>query len=100
MDSLNFSATAGNSMAAALRCILSEIEPGERPYSADSYLPQHLAEMARKALDDHEQADNAAHQHIHNHLTSAAWHIARGEAPQALARIRRAQSNFMEGGAA
>ena len=36
----------------------------------------------------------------HNALSAAAWHIAHGDAPQALARIRRAQSNFMQGGAA
>lgn len=100
MAILNFSSTTNNTMAAALRAILAEVTPGQRPYSGDSYLPDHLAELARTALDEHEQADNAAHQHTHNALSAAAWHIAHGDAPQALARIRRAQSNFMEGGAA
>ncbi|MCB8747700.1 hypothetical protein LHU53_12375 [Rhodoferax sp. U2-2l] len=41
------------------------------------------------------------HQHAHNALATAAWHIARGDAPQALTRLRRAQSHIlasMEGG--
>ncbi len=87
-------------MASALRAIMDELTPGNRPYSGDSYLPEHIYELARTALEDHDQADNAAHQHTHNALSAAAWHIAHGDAPQALARIRRAQSNFMEGGAA
>lgn len=36
-------------LAVALRAILREIE-GPRRYSADSYLPQHLVELARAAL--------------------------------------------------
>ena len=144
MDSLNFTS---NTMAAALRSILAEVTPGQRPYSGDSYLPQHIIDAARAALASQDPtetaaplntqvaqaldalrkantlhltganeaaidlerkarvilaglvetnaADTAAHQHTHNDLSTAAWHIARGEAPQALARIRRAQSNFM-----
>jgi hypothetical protein len=36
-------------LAIALRAILREVE-GPRRYSADSYLPAHLAELARAAL--------------------------------------------------
>jgi len=36
-------------LAVALRAILREVE-GPRRYSADSYLPQHLVELARAAL--------------------------------------------------
>ncbi len=43
------------------------------------------------------------HQLAHNALASAAWHVARGEATQALSRIKRAQAHLahsMEGRAA
>jgi hypothetical protein len=85
---------------AALRAILSEVTPGQRPFSGDSYLPVHLVDAARAALAG---TDQAARQHAHNALSTAAWHVARGEAPQALSRLRRAQSHLMasmEGGAA
>lgn len=36
-------------LAVALRAILREVE-GRRPYSADSYLPAHLVELAKAAL--------------------------------------------------
>lgn len=77
---------------AALRAILREVEPGQRPYSSDSYLPDHLVKAAQAALDGN---NLAASQHAHNALSTAAWHIARGEAPLALARMRRAQSHIM-----
>ena len=83
-----------------LRAILAEVTPGSRPYSTDSYLPDHMVKAAQSALDGNSLA---ARQHAHNALSTAAWHIARGEAPQALARLRRAQSHIMasmEGGAA
>jgi hypothetical protein len=76
----------------ALRAILAEVTPGQRPYSSDSYLPDCLVEAARSAL---ESTDQAAYQHAHNALSTAAWHIARGEAPQALTRLRRAQSHIL-----
>ncbi|MCB8747645.1 hypothetical protein LHU53_12090 [Rhodoferax sp. U2-2l] len=85
---------------AALRSILLEVTPGIRPYSSESYLPDHMVKAAQSALDGNSLA---ARQHAHNALSTAAWHIARGEAPQALARLRRAQSHIMasmEGGAA
>jgi len=75
-----------------LRAILAEVTPGQRPYSSDSYLPGHLIEAAQTALAG---TDQAACQHAHNALSTAAWHIARGEAPQALARMRRAQSHIL-----
>jgi hypothetical protein len=100
MTTVNTTTTpTGNTIAHALRCILREVTPGQRPYSGDSYLPSHLIEAARAALSGHDQA---AHQHAHNAISTAAWHIARGEAPKALARLRRAQSHIlasMEGGA-
>jgi hypothetical protein len=74
-----------------LRAILCEVTPGQRPYSSDSYLPAHLIEAAQAALTSNDQA---ARQHAHNALSTACWHIARGEAPQALARMRRAQSHI------
>ena len=77
---------------AALRSILLEVTPGSRPYSSDSYLPDHLVKAAQDALDGNSLA---ACQHAHNALSTAAWHIARGEAPQALARLRRAQSHVL-----
>lgn len=74
-----------------LRAILAEVTPGQRPYSGDSYLPDHLIEAAQAALTG---TDHAACQHAHNALSTAAWHIARGEASQALTRLRRAQSHI------
>ena len=85
----------GSSIADALRAILAEVTPGIRPYSGDSYLPDHLVQAARLALAQHDQQDTAAQQHAHNALSMAAWHCARGEAPQALARLRRAKSHIM-----
>lgn len=79
---------------AALRAILAEVTPGKQPYSSDSYLPHHLIEAAQSALDGLEQAAN---QHAYNALSTACWHIARGDAPQALSRLRRAQSHIMAG---
>lgn len=79
---------------AALRAILVEVTPGKQPYSGDSYLPHHLIESAQHALNSLEQA---AHQHAYNALSTACWHIARGDAPQALSRLRRAQSHIMAG---
>jgi hypothetical protein len=83
-----------------LRAILAEVTPGQRPYSTDSYLPDHMVKAAQAALDGNSLA---ARQHAHNALSTAAWHVARGEAPQALVRLRRAHSHIlasMEGGAA
>jgi hypothetical protein len=34
----------------ALRAILTEVTPGKRPYSSDSYLPEHLINQAQQAL--------------------------------------------------
>jgi len=85
---------------AALRAILSEVTPGQQPYSADSYLPAHLVQAAQSALDS---ASMEATQHAHNGLMMAAWHIARGEPAKALARLRRVQSHIrhsMEGATA
>lgn len=75
-----------------LRAILAEVTPGHRPYSTDSYLPDHMVKAAQTALDGNSLA---ARQHAHNALSTAAWHIARGEAGQALARLRRAQSHIL-----
>ena len=84
---------ATSAIEAALRAILSEVTPGYRPFfSSDSYLPAHLADAARAALAGN---STEAHQQAHNALSTAAWHIARGEAPQALARLRRARSHIM-----
>lgn len=85
--------TPGN-IAAALRAILAEVTPGQRPFSGDSYLPDHLIDAARAALSGFDQA---AHQHAHNALSTAAWHIARGDGPRALSRLRRAQSHILAG---
>ena len=88
--------TLGN-LETVLRAILAEVTPGQRPYSTDSYLPDHLVQAAQAALAG---TDQVARQHAHNALSTAAWHVARGEAPQALSRLRRAQSHFraiMEG---
>lgn len=85
---------------AALRAILAEVTPGQRPYSTDSYLPAYLVTAAQAALDG---SSLAARQHAHNALSTAAWHIAMGEPAKALARLRRAQSHIltsMEGSAA
>jgi len=51
-----------------------------------------LVDTAQAALDGDSMA---AHQLAFNALSTAAWHIARGEAPQALARMRRARSHIM-----
>ena len=97
------SPSASNSPAEALRLILNEVTPGIRPYSSDSWLPDHLINAARAALETHDQIDPATQQHAFNALSTAAWHVARGEPAKALARMRRAQSHIkasMEGGAA
>lgn len=91
-----------SALSEALRAILAEVTPGIRPYSGDSYLPDHIVQTARLALAEHDQQDTAAQQHAHNALSMAAWHCARGESAQALARLRRAKSHIMtsmEGGA-
>ena len=75
----------------ALRAILAEVTPYQRPYSGDSYLPDHLVKAAQAALDG---TDLAASQSAHNALSTAAWHIARGEPAKALARMRRAKSHI------
>ena len=93
----------GNSPAEALRLILNEVTPGIRPYSSDSWFPGHLIDAARAALESHDQTDPVTQQHAFNALSTAAWHVARGEPAKALARMRRAQSHIkdsMEGGAA
>lgn len=74
-----------------LRAILAEVTPGHRPYSSDSYLPDHLVVLARTALTQH---DSEATQHAYNALSTAAWHCARGEPGKAMARMRRAQSHI------
>lgn len=87
-------------IAEALRAILAEVTPGQRPYSGDSYLPAHLVEQAVDALTLADQADIAAQQHAFNALSAASWHAARGESLLALGRIRRAQTHLahsMEG---
>lgn len=38
-------------LRAALRAIVDEVSEGLVPYSSDSYLPSHLVEQARAALD-------------------------------------------------
>jgi len=75
----------------ALRQILTEVTPGTRPYSSDSYLPDHLVQAAQTALTLH---DSEASQHAFNALSTAAWHCARGEPGKALSRMRRAQSHI------
>jgi hypothetical protein len=37
-------------LEAVLLAILAEVTPGQRPYSCDSYLPDHLIEAAQAAL--------------------------------------------------
>jgi hypothetical protein len=62
-----------------------------------------IADALRAILATADQADTAAQQHAHNALSTACWHIARGEAPKALARLRRARTHIqasLEGGAA
>ena len=90
-----FTTTPTGTTADALRAILAELTPGIRPHSGDSYLPDHIVQAARLALAQHDQQDTAAQQHAHNALSMAAWHCARGEPAQALARIRRAKSHIM-----
>lgn len=100
MTTVNTPTPKTGTLETILRAILAEVTPGQRPYSSDSYLPDHLIDAAQAALAGTNQA---ARQHAHNALSTACWHIARGEAPQALSRLRRAQSHIMasmEGGAA
>jgi len=78
----------------ALRAIMAEVTPGIRPYSTDSWLPDHLIEAAQAALAAHTGAALAAAQHAHNALSTASWHAARGEYPEALSRLRRAHSHI------
>ncbi len=102
MTTVNTTTTPTSGIADALRQILIEVAPGNRPYSSDSYLPAHLVQQAQAALDRVNDVDLATSQHAFNGLSTAAWHCARGEMPQALARLRRAQAHIraaMEGGA-
>ena len=48
-----------NPVADALEAILQEAGGADRPYSTDSYLPSHLIESARTALNN-DRADRAA----------------------------------------
>jgi hypothetical protein len=100
MPTGNTTTPTPGTLETTLRAILAEVTQGSRPYSSDSYLPDHLVKAAQAALLG---ASLAACPHAHNALSTAAWHIARGEAPQALARLRRVQAHLMasmEGGAA
>ena len=90
-----FTTTPTGTTADALRAILAEVAPGTRPFSTDSYLPDHLVNTARLALATHDEQDIAAQQYAFNALSMAAWHCARGEPAQALSRIRRAKSHIM-----
>ena len=81
-----------NTIEAALRAILAEVTPGSRPFSGDSYLPDHLVKAAQAALDG---IDLEVTQRAHNALSTAGWHIARGEPDKALARLRRAQAHIL-----
>jgi len=47
-----------NPVADALEAILQEAGGADRPYSTDSYLPSHLIESARTALNN-DRADRA-----------------------------------------
>lgn len=93
--SLPVSGTQGTAptspLADALRAILAEVTPGTRPYNSDSWLPDHLVDAAEKAIAQHE---SESAQHAYNALSTAAWHIARGEPAKALARMRRAKSHI------
>lgn len=98
MTTVNTTTPTPGTLEAALRSILLEVTPGQRPYSSESYLPHHLIESAQAALTG---IDLEATQHAYNALSTAAWHCARGEPAKALARMRRAQSHVMasmEGG--
>ena len=95
MTTVNTTTTGHTPTAAALRAILAEVTPGIRPYSGDSYLPDHLIDVARLALAQHDQQDTQAQQHAFNALSVAAWHVSRGEPAQALYRLRRAKSHIM-----
>jgi len=89
---------------AALRAVANEVAPpaGTRPYSTDSYLPSDITAMLTGALQD--IADDAneieRHQLAFNALTTASWHLARGNAPAAIARMRRAATHIKAGVAA
>ncbi len=81
-----------STVESTLRSILAEVTPGQRPYSSDSYLPDHLIQAAQAALDGNSLE---ARQHGFNALSTAAWHVANGEPAKALARLRRAKSHIM-----
>lgn len=91
MTTMSARAIAPITTTDALRQILTEVTPGQRPYSTDSYLPDHLVQAAQSALAQH---DSEASQHAYNALSTAAWHCARGEPGKALARMRRVQSHI------
>ncbi|PJC21601.1 MAG: hypothetical protein CO065_02365 [Comamonadaceae bacterium CG_4_9_14_0_8_um_filter_57_21] len=86
--------TTTSPLATALRSILSEVTPGQRPYSGDSYLPGHIVDAARAALAANDQVDPTTQQLAFNALSTAAYHCARGEPAKALARMRRAKSHI------
>jgi hypothetical protein len=68
MTTVNTTTTPTGSPSAlseALRAILAEVTPGIRPFSGDSYLPDHIVQTARLALAEHDQQDTAAQQHAH-----------------------------------
>lgn len=73
-----------------------EPQPGARPYSTDSYLPESITALVGQALADiaYDAQEIERHQLAFNALATAGWHLARGNAPAALARMRRASTHI------
>jgi len=80
---------------AALRDILNEVTPGIRPYSTDSWLPDHLIEAAQAALEAHSapQATNP-YSLARNALLAAIKALDDGKPETAFSRLRRARSHL------
>ena len=85
-------------MIEALQAVLNEVDPqpGQRAFSHDSYLPLSITTMVHAALADiaADTQEIERHQLAFNALSTASWHLARGNAPAALARMRRAATHI------
>ena len=83
------SPTPGN-IASVLRAILSEVTPVQRPYSGDSYLPDHLVQLARTAIDARDKPRTEPlesierQQAIENALSAALWHVRHNDSVESL----------------
>ena len=98
----------------ALRAILAEVTPGTRPFSMDSYLPEHLVRLGQQALEPFSSSapiliTQIERQHAKEiALSTALWHVRHGtdqtsiqaatdRAMRAASMLKQACTETMEG---